>query len=169
MLTYIRVSKLLAGAAAALLSIGLLAAGALAVTSPDQTREGYAAQVEPICKVNAKFNERILSSARKNVKQGKLAQAAKQLAQAAASSATSVKQIKAVPQPVADASKLKKWIGYLEDEQALLAEIGKALKAGKKARAQTLAVKLTHNGNLANNTVLGFEFNYCLIDTSKFT
>jgi len=62
-----------------------------------------------------------------------------------------VKQIKAVPQPVADQAKLAKWTGYLEGETKLLKEIGAALKANKKSKAQSLSVKLTHNGNLANN------------------
>jgi hypothetical protein len=169
MRTYSRVSKIFAGVGAALATIALLAAAAAAVTSPSQTRESYATQVEPICKTNVKANERILAGAQKNVKQGRLAVAGGQFAKAAAASGTSVKQIKAVPQPAADTAKLKKWIGYLEDEQSLLREIGKALKAGKKRAAQALDVRLVHNGNLANNAVLGFEFNYCLIDTSKFS
>ena len=74
-----------------------------------------------------------------------------------------------VPQPVADKAKLTKWVGYLEDETKLLGEIGKALKGGNKAKAQSLSVKLTQNGRLANNAVLGFDFNYCLIDSSRFS
>ena len=77
-------------------------------------------------------------------------------------------QIKAVPQPVADTAKLTKWLSYLDRETKMLGEIGKALKANKKSKAQTLSVRLTHNGNVANNQVLGFEFDYCLIDSSKF-
>lgn len=163
-------SKLLASSAAALLVVLALGAGAaLGVTSPDQTREGYVAQVEPTCKKNTKANERILAGVEKKVKQGKSKVAARQFTQAAAAFRKAVKQIKAVPQPVADKAKLRKWIGYLEDETTLLSEIGKALKANKKSKAQTLSVKLTHNGNLANNAVLTFEFDYCLIDSSRFS
>jgi hypothetical protein len=164
-----RSSKLVVSAAAALLVVAACAATALAVTSPDQTREGYVAQVEPICKTNTKANERILAGAEKKVKKGQLKVAAGQFTQAAAAFGKAVKQIAAVPQPVADQAKLAKWLGYLEGETKLLSEIGKALKAGNKARAQTLSVRLTHNGNLANNAVLGFEFNYCLIDSSRFS
>jgi hypothetical protein len=42
-------------------------------------------------------------------------------------------------------------------------------EAGKKTRAQALSVRLTHNGNLANNAVLGFEFDHCLIRASRFS
>jgi hypothetical protein len=164
-----RSSKLLSTVAVALFVVALLAAGALAVTSPDQTRESYVATVEPICKKNTKSNEQILSGVRNKIKKGQLGVAAGQFTKAATAFGQAVKQLKAVPQPTADAAKLGKWLGYLEGEQKLLGEIGKALKAGKKSQAQTLSVKLTHNGNLANNTVLGFEFDYCLIDSSKFS
>jgi hypothetical protein len=169
MLKYTRVSKILATALAALLATALLAAGALAVTSPDQTRESYVASVEPICKQNTKANEKILSGVRKLIKKGQLNVAAGKFARASTAFGKAVKQIRAVPQPTADAAKLSKWLGYLEGEETLLGEIGKALKAGKKSKAQTLSVRLTHNGNLANNAVLGFDFDYCLIDSSRFT
>jgi uncharacterized protein HemX len=169
MKTKSRGSKLFLSGLAALLVLALGATGALGVTSADQTRESYVAQVEPICKTNTKANERILAGAEKKVKEGKLKVAAGQFTQAAAAFGKAVKQIKAVPQPVADQAKLTKWLGYLEGETKLLNEIGKALKDGKKPKAQTLSVKLTHNGNLANNAVLGFDFEYCLIDSSKFS
>jgi hypothetical protein len=169
MKTFSRSSKLYVGAAVALLAMALGATAALGVTSTEQTRETYVAQLEPICKKNTKANERILAGAEKKVKEGKLKVAAGQFTQAAAAFSKAVKQIKAVPQPVADKAKLAKWTKYLEGETKLLSEIGKALKAGKKSQAQTLSVKLTHNGNLANNAVLGFDFDYCLIDSSRFS
>lgn len=163
------ISKLLALLATALLAAAVLTAGALAVTSPTQTRETYVAQVEPICKQNTKANEQILAGVRKEIKKGQLAVAAGQFKRASAAFGKAVKQIAAVPQPPADVAKLTKWLGYLEGEQKLLGEIGKALKAGSKSKAQTLSVRLTHNGNLANNSVLGFNFNYCLINSSRFS
>lgn len=164
-----RSSKLAVSAVAMLLAAGLLAGGALGVTSAEQTRESYVAQVEPICKTNTKANERILAGAEKKVKEGKLKVAAGQFKQASAAFAKAVRQIEAVPQPVADKAKLAKWLGYLAAEKKLLGEIGKALEDGKKSKTRTLSVKLTHNGNLANNAVLGFDFDYCLIDSSKFS
>ena len=169
MKTTTRSTKFAVTAVTALLAAALLAAGALAVTSPEQTREGFVAKVEPICKTNTKSNEKILAGVRNKIKGGQLSVAAGQFTKAASAFGNAVKQIKAVPQPVADASKLGKWITALEGETKLLSEIGKALKAGDKGKAQTLSVKLTHNGNVANNAVLGFDFNYCLIDSSRFS
>ena len=169
MKTLSRSSKLFAAAAIALLAAALLAAGALAVTSPDQTRESYVAAVEPICKTNTKSNEAILAGVRKKIQKGQLQVAAGQFSKASTAFGKAVKQLRAVPQPVADKAKLEKWLGYLDEETKLLGEIGQALKADKKTKAQTLSVRLTHNGNLANNTVLGFEFDYCLIDSSRFS
>ncbi len=164
-----RSSKLVMSVGAALLMLALCAATALAVTSTEQTREGYVAQVEPICKANTTANERILAGAEKKVKQGKLKSAAGQFTQAAAAFGKAVQQLKAVPQPAADGARLAKWLRYLDGEQQILGEIGTALKAGKKARAGELKARLVHNGNLANNTVLVFEFNYCKIDPSRFS
>jgi hypothetical protein len=161
-----RFPTILALAGAALLASALLAAAAAAAT--EQTRESYIAQVEPICKRNTKANEKILAGARSEIKQGKLKVAAGQFTRAAAAFEKAAKQIRAVPQPPADTAKLTKWLGYLDVETGLLREIGKALKADKKPLVQTLSVKLTHNGNLANDTVLAFEFNYCAIKPSRF-
>jgi Flp pilus assembly protein TadD len=154
---------------AALGCAAILAAAALAVTDPEQTREGYVAQAEPICKTNTKANERILSGVRREIRQGKLGLAAGKFKRAAAAFGKATRELKAVPQPVADEAKLTKWLGLLGKEKSLLSQIGQALKAGKKSKAQSLSVKLTHNGNAANNAVLGFEFNYCLINSSRFS
>jgi hypothetical protein len=165
-MSYTRVPKIFAAATAL---VALLVTAAFAATSPDQTRENYVAAVEPICKQNTKANEQILTGVRKKIKQGKLSVAAGQFTKASAAFGKAVNQIRAVPQPPADAAKLNKWLGYLDEEKKLLGEIGKALKSGKKSKAQTLSVRLTHNGNVANNQVLGFEFDYCLIDSSRFS
>lgn len=163
---YKRVSRTFALTVAALALTAALAVGAFAA---EQTRESYVAQVEPICKKNTKANEQILAGVRKTIKQGQLGVAAGKFTRAAAAFGKAVGEIKAVPQPTADAAKLTKWLGFLKEEQNFLSKIGKALKKGNKSEAQTLSVKLTHNGNLANNSVLGFEFNYCLIDSSRFS
>jgi hypothetical protein len=161
--------KAFATALAALACATALGATALAATDPEQTREGYVAEAEPICKTNTKANERILSGVRKEIRQDKLALAAAQFKKAAAAFGKATGQLAAVPQPVADAAKLTKWVGLLGKERSLLAQIGQQLKAGHKSKAQRLSVQLTHNGNAANNAVLGFEFNYCLINSSRFS
>jgi hypothetical protein len=153
---------------AAALGAPLVAAVALASTSPTQTREGYVASVEPICKTNTKANERILADVRSYIKKDKLKPAGTQFSKAADAFSKATKQIAAVPQPSADGAKLTKWIGYLKDEAKLLGEIGKALKAEKKTRAQELLVRAEAASRQANNTVVSFEFHYCVINQSKF-
>lgn len=162
-----RISRMFTAAIAVLVATGALAA--LAVAAPEQTRESYVTQVEPICKTNTQTNERLLGGVKKQVKEDKLKAAAGKVAAATASSAKTLKALKQVPQPAGDAAKLKKWFGFLEKEQTLLSELSKALKAENKSRTQLLTIKLTHNGNQANVAVLGFEFNYCLIPTSQFS
>jgi hypothetical protein len=168
MKTVSRSSKLFASGFAALLVLALGASAALGVTSAEQTREAYVAAVEPICKTNTKTSERLLGGVKKLVKEDKLKVAASKVSAAVVSGSATVKKLKKVPQPAADAPKLQKWLGFLEAEQKLLTELSKALKSENKASVQRLTVKLTQNGNLANNSVLAFEFKYCLIPTSQF-
>ena len=154
---------LIATAAVAVLAIASLASAA------EIDRAEYKAQVEPICKVNAQANERILKPVRKMVKQGKLKQAATRFSQASAALQKTLTQLKAVPQPTADEARLAKWLGYVKTEADLFTQGAKKLKAGKKSAAQKIVNKLTSTANLANSTVLSFEFHYCRLEPSKFT
>jgi hypothetical protein len=154
---------------AALACVAFLAATALATTESEDERTAYVETAEPICKTNTKANERILSGVRKEIRQGKLGLAAGKFKRAAAAFGKATRELGAIPKPPADEARLNKWLGLLGKEKSLLSQIGQALKAGKKSKAQSLSVKLTHNGNAANNAVLGFEFNYCLINSSRFS
>jgi hypothetical protein len=162
-------SRALGSVLSALLLTAFVAPLALAVTPKEEERRSYVAQVEPICKTNTKANDRILSGVRKEVTKGKLGLASAKFRRAATAFGTATTQIAAVPQPPEDAAKLSTWIGHLRDEKTILAEIATALKKGNKHKVQSLSVKLTSNSNLANNTVLGFGFNYCVIKPSRFS
>lgn len=133
------------------------------------TREEYKAQVEPVCKTNVEANKRIFQGAEAEVKAGKLKKASTHFFRAAVAFNKTIRQIQAVPQPSEDEAKLGKWIGYLKVESSYIGKIGDALKAGKEDKARSLSVRLNHNSNLANNTVLSFGFNYCRIDSSRFS
>ena len=74
-----------------------------------------------------------------------------------------------VPQPTMDEAKLAKWLRYVKIEAGLFTRVGKKLKAGQKGAAQRLVNKLTTNANLANSTVLAFNFRFCRFEPSKFT
>jgi len=152
---------------AVVLAIALV--GASLASAEEVTRDSYTAQVEPICKTNTEANEKILKGVRQMVKQDKLKPAGVQFSKAAKALKTAYAQLKAVPQPPADAAKLGKWLSYVKTESDLFESAASALKAGNKTKAQTFVIKLTHNANLANNQVLSFGFRYCKLEPSKFT
>jgi hypothetical protein len=154
-----------------LLAIALVAALAVAslASAAEIDRAEYKAQVEPICKTNSKANETILKPVRKLVKEDKLKPAAARFDKASAALKKTLAQLKAVPQPTADEAKLTKWLGYIKTEADLFAKAAKKLRAGQKGAAQQVVNKLTSTANLANSTVLSFEFRYCRLEPSKFT
>jgi hypothetical protein len=133
------------------------------------TRDEYVARVEPICKTNTEANVRIFKGAKEQVKSGKLKQGSTHFLRAATALDKTIKQLEAVPKPPADEAKLTKWLGYLHAESGYFQKIGQALAANNKFKAQNLSVKLNRNSNLANNAVLAFGFNYCRIDSSRFS
>jgi hypothetical protein len=150
---------------------GLVATLALAslAFAAEITRSEYKEQVEPICKTNAKANERILTGVREEVKQGKLKLAASRFSEAAKALKQTYRELSAVPKPTADEAKLTKWLGYVKTEATLFESAAKALKAGEKNKAQTYVVKLIHNAKLANSTVISFGFHYCKLEPNKYT
>ena len=133
------------------------------------TRDSYREAVEPICKTNTEANKRILKGVRKLVKEGKLKTAGLRFGKAGAALKKTHGELKAVPQPPADETKLAKWLGMIGTEVTLFQKAAKQLKAGNKTGAQATVIRLTHNATQANNLVLGFEFHYCRFEPSKFT
>jgi hypothetical protein len=161
------VRKRLGGLLAA--ALGLVVLVVPLASAVELSRDEYVARVEPICKSNVDANVKIFKGAKEQVKAGKLKQGSTHFTRAASALDKTIKALEAVPQPVADEAKLKKWIGYLHTESGYFEKIGKALASGDKYKAQSLSVKLNRNSNLANNTVLAFGFNYCRIDSSRFS
>jgi len=151
----------------AVLVVGALCAAPAAAEEP--TRAEYRAAVEPICKVNTKANENILAGVEGKVKQGKLKQAGRQFTRAATALKGTLRQLKAVPKPPADVARLTEWLQRVEKQQSLLKEIGQALIAENRRRAETLSVKLVSGARNTNAIVVSFGFNYCRFETSDFT
>lgn len=153
--------------------LALAAAAALLVVAPVATatpeeRKAYAEGVEPICKTNSEANSRILKGVKGQVQRGELKPAGRRFVRAATALGKAVTQIGQVPRPATYETKLSKWIGYLKQEKTYLQQVGQALKAEDKFKAQKLAVKLNNNNNRANNTVIEFPFKECRIDSSRF-
>jgi hypothetical protein len=133
------------------------------------SREEYKDAAEPICKNNVKANERILAGVRKEVKQGQLKTAGVKFGKASVGQAQALRELEALPRPIADEARLAKWFSYMKIEAELFATAGKKLKAGDKSGAEHVTTKLTQNANKANLQVLPFGFHYCRLEPSKFT
>jgi hypothetical protein len=133
------------------------------------SRESYREAVEPICKTNTQANERIFKGVRAEVRQNKLKPAALAFEKAAKALSATFAQLRAVPRPAADKAKLSKWLGFVNDEVDGFQAVAAQLRAGKKINAEREVVKLTGNADRANNVVVGFEFQYCRFEPSRFT
>jgi len=146
----------------AILALPVMAAAEL-------SRDEYVARVEPICKANVEANSRIFEGAKEKVKAGKLKQASGHFKRAATALGKTIGQIEKVPQPAADEARLTRWLDLLRVEQGYFKQIGDALAAEKKYKAQNLSVKLNRNSNKANNAILFLDFEQCRIDPSRFS
>ena len=133
------------------------------------TRDEYKAQVEPICKANSEANDKILKTVRKEVKENKLKTAGAKFIKSSNALKKTHTQLLGIEQPVEDAAKLTKWLGYVKTQVSLLKNTGNALKAGNKKKAQTERNKLDKAVNQANSAVLAFSFRYCKIEPTKYT
>jgi hypothetical protein len=152
--------------AAAVLGLVLLASTAAAAEAP--TRDEYVSTLEAVCRPDAEATQRAMKGARGDIKTSRLDDAAAKFARAAAIFGATVKEIEAAPRPLADAAKLSKWFGYLRTQEAYLKQITAQLRRGHAIKAQRLTARFIHNGNLANNTVLAFGFDYCAFRFSRF-
>jgi hypothetical protein len=154
-------------APAAALGLAVLMAGsAIAVEAP--TRDDYVTTLEAVCKPDALATQRAMQGARADLQAERLAQAAEKFARATAIFGSTVKEISVPPRPLADREKLKRWFGYLSRQEAYLREITAQLRAGRAVQAQRLTARFIHNGNLANNVVLAFGFEYCSFKFSRY-
>jgi len=151
---------------AAVLATMLVAALPAAAEAP--TREDYVDQLEAICKPDALATERVMKGAKADIRAERLAVAAKNFAKATAIYSSTVKEMGDVPRPEGDEAKLSKWFTYLDRQVAYLRQITAKLRQDDPIRAQRLTARFIHNGNLANNVVLAFGFNYCSFKFSRY-
>jgi hypothetical protein len=154
--------------AAALLIATVFGATATALAAEAPTRDEYVAQLETICKPDAEATQRAMKGARADIKAERLKIAAGKFAKATQIFGGTVKEIDVVPRPPADVAKLEKWFGYLRKQESYLGQATAQLRAEHAIKAQRLIARFIHNGNLANNTVLAFGFNYCSFKFSRY-
>jgi hypothetical protein len=151
-----------------LLAIVALVAAVSAAAAEAPTRGEYVDRLEAICKPDALATQRVMKGARADIKAERLTPAAAKFAQATSIFGGTVKQIFAVPRPPADVAKLGKWFTYLKRQESYLQQITVQLRQEHAIQAQRLTARFIHNGNLANNVVLAFGFNYCSFKFSRY-
>lgn len=148
----------------------LVATAALFIASlafaAEMTRSEYKQAVEPICQRNAEANEDILAGVRGKVQQGRLKPAGHQFLRASTALRATLRKLRQVPQPAADAETLGEWLDGVGREAGLLGATGDALVAGKRRRAETLVRKLTEGARETNALVAGFAFHHCRLETT---
>ena len=145
-----------------------LLGASVAVAAEPPTRTEYVEQLEAICRPDAAATQTAMRGARDDIRAERLVAAAGKFAKATRIFGGTVKKISAVPRPTADEARLAKWFGYLEAQESYLGQITGQLRAGKAIKAQRLTARFIHNGNLANNVVLAFGFNYCSFKFSRY-
>jgi hypothetical protein len=151
----------------AILTICAVPAALGAVTTEGSLAE-YKETVEPICSANAQKNEKILSGVRTDVREGNLKHAAVQFGKAATALQSTFRELNAVPQPSANATRLTKWLTYVKTEVALLRKVAAELRKGQANRARAVAAKLTHNANLANSQIAIFDLRSCIFKPTQY-
>jgi hypothetical protein len=154
--------------AAAALGMSLLVAGTSASAAEAPTREEYVSQLEAICKPDVQATQKAMKGSRADIQAERFDAAANKFSVAYTIFSGSVKNMLAVPQPEADVAKLEKWFGYLQAQQGYLKQIPAQLHSDRPIPAQRSIARFIHNGNLANNTVLAFGFEYCSFKFSRF-
>jgi hypothetical protein len=150
----------------ALALVLLAAVSAPAAEAP--TRDEYVVRLESVCKPDAEATQRAMKGARGDVRAERLAVAAGKFAKATAIFGGTVNRISAVPRPPADSAKLGKWFTYLKRQQSYLGQITAQLRQDHAIKAQRLTARFIHNGNLANNVVLAFGFDWCSFKFSRY-
>jgi hypothetical protein len=151
---------------AAVIATFFVAVTAAAAEAP--TRDQYVARLEGICRPDAEATREAMKGARGDIRSERLALAGGKFAKASSIFGSTVKRIAAVPRPPADAAKLSRWFGYLKNQESYLGQIAAQLRHDHAIRAQRLTARFIHNGNLANNVVLAFGFDYCSFKFSRY-
>jgi hypothetical protein len=152
----------------AVLALGVAAPFALGLEETANPKKEYVDQAEPICKTNVLANKRIFKGAKEEVQKGELKRASTHFFRAATAFGKTVQQLNAISKPAEYTTALNKWFGLLRNEKSIIEKIGRALAAEDKHKAENVSVELNRNSNKANNAVLGWGFNYCRIEPSRF-
>ena len=155
------------------IAITLCLAAMLLTTAPVSaaeapTRDEYVVELEQICKPDQMAIQRAMKGLRADIQAERLQVAAKKFGKASSIFDSTIREITLVSRPAADTAKLGKWFTYLNRQVSFMHEITAQLRLGHAIKAQRLTARFIHNGNLANNVVLAFGFNWCNFKFSRY-
>jgi predicted HicB family RNase H-like nuclease len=158
-----------AGFGTIVLVLALAAGSALGAMAEPPTRGEYVDALELVCKPRAEITQKAMDGVRQDVrKPNRIPIAARKFDRAANIFGGTVERISKVAQPQGDEAKLKVWFVYLDRQTDYLEQIAAQLHKGKTIKAQRLTARFIHNGNLSNNVVLAFGFDYCSFKFSRY-
>lgn len=150
---------------AALVAFAALASASSAATPAERA---YAARVEPICRAGTPPLEALLQGTRRLAKHGQPVEAGRRFVRASNVFAGTVRKVRRVRPPLADAAPVRKWVERLANVKEAMRRVGLALKARNKLKALNRSGQLRDAGASANRAVAGFPFDYCRIENSRF-
>lgn len=125
-------------------------------------------QLEAICRPRVEATQKAMKGVRDDIRAERNAIAAAKFKRGTHLFDGTLQRIAGVPRPAGDTARLKKWFAYLNAQEQYLKVITADLRKGRSIQAQRATARFIHNGNLANNVVLAFGFNYCSFRFSRF-
>lgn len=151
------------------LTLAILTASAgRALADEGPTRAEYVGQLENVCRPDAEATQRAMKGARSDIQAERFGVAAGKFGKATRIFGSTVDDIAPVPRPSADKKTLARWFVDLRKQESYLGQITSQLRVGHGIKAQRLIARFIHSGNLANNVVLAFGFNYCSFKFSRY-
>jgi hypothetical protein len=144
--------------------VAALATAATATAAPaeDVTRSQYAERAEAVCKPVSQTAKPMIARALSNLKKNQVKPSGRELLEVAKTYEALRAHLRAIAPPPADAGVLRSWLKRLQEQNAFLRDAGRELSRERRVPAQGFLARFVHSGNLANDLVLGFGFNYCL-------
>jgi hypothetical protein len=133
------------------------------------TRGSYVEEVESICKTVTLANRSIFRGIEQMIRNGKLRRAAPRFPRAANALDRAIRRVETVPPPPRDRQRLARWLQQGRGGSALLRKVGRTLKKNRRGPLQEMAEQLLLRVKRANATVVGFDFDYCRLNPSRFT
>lgn len=149
-------------------TLAVLALTASVGVAAVQDRGEYVDRLESICKPGVEATQRAVRGVRSDIQAERLALAAGKLGSAARIFDGTVGRISVVRRPSHDAGQLAKWFRYLHLQESYLGRAAAALRDERIVAYQHNAVRFVHTGNLANDVVIAFGFNYCRFNFRRF-